>query len=390
MDASSKEAVARTHAELIPAAAAAANDPTPNIREAALRLLTVFALKAGSMKPFDKVWPPKAKMCASGGTLLKLTTSRHRICVLICPDQTDAQAGIFASQYAEKLDDARKKKLEDMIAAAKSGKGLGGGATATAPAPGVGAAKACYPIWDPKTDGSGFQCRHQVCALPCLHSRPVSCSHWVCTAQAAPSVTKALSSRDTNRQPAAAPAPGKKPLRPAAPTQHQNSKPIADDDDAALQVRSALHCMVSHTMALIVSLAQPAESVYGAAKQSVCLLQMGSLSKAEVEEKLGQLVGDDITSKLKSANWKERLEGMEQLQCRVRDLKENTDAPILIQACSHCRHSTVCASAAPRMALAGLSFVLPAPADWELADHAGALPPAGLGREELPGPWQSL
>lgn len=61
MDASSKEAVARTHAELIPAAAAAANDPTPNIREAALQLLTAFALKAGSVKPIDKVWPPKSK-----------------------------------------------------------------------------------------------------------------------------------------------------------------------------------------------------------------------------------------------------------------------------------------------------------------------------------------
>ena len=66
---------------------------------------------------------------------------------------------------------------------------------------------------------------------------------------------------------------------------------------------------------------------------------MGSLSKAEVEEKLALLMGDDITSKLKSANWKERLEGMEQMQSRVQDLKENADAPILIQACSNCRHN---------------------------------------------------
>ena len=48
---------------------------------------------------------------------------------------------------AEKLDDVRKKKLEDMIAAAKSGKCQGGGATAAAaPAPAVGAAKACFPM----------------------------------------------------------------------------------------------------------------------------------------------------------------------------------------------------------------------------------------------------
>ena len=85
--------------------------------------------------------------------------------------------------------------------------------------------------------------------------------------------------------------------------------------------------------------------------QSVCVLQMGSLSKAEVEEKLALLVGDDITSKLKSANWKERLEGMEQLQSRVQDLKENTDAPILIQVCSHCRHNILYVPSAPMTAL---------------------------------------
>lgn len=56
-------------------------------------------------------------------------------------------------QYAEQLDNARKKKLEDMIAAAKSGKGRGGGATA---APAGGATKACLPNWDVKIDWSGL------------------------------------------------------------------------------------------------------------------------------------------------------------------------------------------------------------------------------------------
>lgn len=55
MDASSKEAIAKAHSVLIPAAAAAANDAMPNIREAALQLLTTFAIKAGSMKPVDRV-----------------------------------------------------------------------------------------------------------------------------------------------------------------------------------------------------------------------------------------------------------------------------------------------------------------------------------------------
>ncbi len=67
-------------------------------------------------------------------------------------------------------------------------------------------------------------------------------------------------------------------------------------------------------------------------------VQMGSLSKAEVEEKLAVLVGDAITSKLKSSNWKERLEAMGDLQQRVQDMKENIDVSILFQvrACSDC------------------------------------------------------
>ena len=55
--------------------------------------------------------------------------------------------------------------------------------------------------------------------------------------QAAP-VTQALASRDTNKHTAAGTAPAKKPLRPVAAVQSQNAKAIADDDDAALQVRA--------------------------------------------------------------------------------------------------------------------------------------------------------
>jgi len=55
VDASSKESVGKAHSVLIPATAAAANDAMPNIREAALQLLTSFAIKAGSMKAIDKV-----------------------------------------------------------------------------------------------------------------------------------------------------------------------------------------------------------------------------------------------------------------------------------------------------------------------------------------------
>ena len=62
--------------------------------------------------------------------------------------------------------------------------------------------------------------------------------------------------------------------------------------------------------------------------------QMGSLSKAEVEEKLAVLVGEDITTKLRSANWKERLEAMGDLQQLMQDIKENTDVPLLFQVCT--------------------------------------------------------
>ena len=61
---------------------------------------------------------------------------------------------------------------------------------------------------------------------------------------------------------------------------------------------------------------------------------MGSLSKAEVEEKLAVLVGDGITTRLRSTNWKERLEAMGDLQQCVQDMKENIDIPILFQVCT--------------------------------------------------------
>ena len=137
-----------------------------------------------------------------------------------------------------------------MIAAAKSGKGLGGATAAAPPVPAVGAAKAWFTHWDLRSHCSALllsSCMHtDLC--PLLSGTLLIL---VCILQTAPSVTQALSSRDTNRQPTAAAPPGKKPLRPAATTQQQNSKSIADDDDAALQVGIILLCMVSYLMVLI-------------------------------------------------------------------------------------------------------------------------------------------
>ncbi len=61
------------------------------------------------------------------------------------------------------------------------------------------------------------------------------------------------------------------------------------------------------------------------------ILQSGALSRGEAEEKMLVLVGESIVNRLKSANWKERLEAMEDLQKRTRELEENLDASMLIQ-----------------------------------------------------------
>jgi len=45
----------KSHAQILPAVAIAANDATPAIREAAAQLFMVFAVKAGSVKPIEKV-----------------------------------------------------------------------------------------------------------------------------------------------------------------------------------------------------------------------------------------------------------------------------------------------------------------------------------------------
>ncbi len=50
-----RAAVAKAHAALVPAAARAAGDAVPDIREAALHALLAFAAKAGSLGALDKV-----------------------------------------------------------------------------------------------------------------------------------------------------------------------------------------------------------------------------------------------------------------------------------------------------------------------------------------------
>ena len=75
----SKPNAAKVHATVLPAAAKSANEAVPDIREAALAVLVAFGLKAGSVSVLAKV--------------------------------------------TDKLDDSRKKKLEDMIEQATSAGG---------------------------------------------------------------------------------------------------------------------------------------------------------------------------------------------------------------------------------------------------------------------------
>ena len=85
----SKPNAAKVHSSVLPAAAKSANEAAPDIREAALAVLVAFGLKAGSVSVLNKV--------------------------------------------TDKLDDSRKKKLEDMVQQATTG-GLPSRAPASATA----------------------------------------------------------------------------------------------------------------------------------------------------------------------------------------------------------------------------------------------------------------
>ena len=52
---SSKQAAAKVHATILPAAAKLAGEAAPDIREAALAVLVAFGMKAGSVSVLEKV-----------------------------------------------------------------------------------------------------------------------------------------------------------------------------------------------------------------------------------------------------------------------------------------------------------------------------------------------
>ena len=117
-----KANVAKVHASVLPAVAKSANEAAPDIREAALATLVAFGLKAGSISVLNKV--------------------------------------------TDKLDDSRKKELEDMVQQATSG----GGPPSRGPA---------SALQSPRTKSPA--------SSPPSRSRPTSagvsnsCLRWVCT-----------------------------------------------------------------------------------------------------------------------------------------------------------------------------------------------------------------
>ncbi|KAL0039701.1 hypothetical protein WJX77_005628 [Trebouxia sp. C0004] len=233
----SKPNAAKVHSSVLSAAAKSASEAAPDIREAALAVLVAFGLKAGSVSVLNKV--------------------------------------------TDKLDDSRKKKLEDMVQKATTG-----GPPSRGPASAVAS-----PRRSPASSPGS--------------SRPSSARG---TADAGP---KALGIRNTN-------APVGKP--PAAATKASVAKRGAAGPGGKVKGNTSAASITS-----------------GPADDDDAGLAAGTLSKAEAEEKMLGLFGEGILHGLQSSNWKERLTSMEALQQQVQDRKENLEGTnsILIQGMSY-------------------------------------------------------
>ena len=125
----SKPNAAKVHSSVLPAAAKSASEAAPDIREAALAVLVAFGLKAGSVSVLSKV--------------------------------------------TDKLDDSRKKKLEDMVQQATTG-----GPPSRAPASATASPRrspASSPGSSRPSSARVCHCQGLLCTIFCMHQLlPVS------------------------------------------------------------------------------------------------------------------------------------------------------------------------------------------------------------------------
>ncbi|KAL6753732.1 armadillo-type protein [Haematococcus lacustris] len=236
--AEAKPALSKLAPLLLAPAAKCAEEATPSLREAALRFMVTFATKFGNFVVLDK--------------------------------------------FTTKMDDGRKKRLEEMRAEAAgpaaggpgAGVGLGGrGAAGAAPAP--AAAGPTSPVTLSKARPSAA-----AAALAASRSKPGTAATAKVPLAAAAGTGKVAAG--TSAVGAKKGAAGKEP----------------DDDDEAS-------------------------------------LAAGSMSRDEAVAKLGDLIGEAAIKQLKDEQWKARLEAMDSLAARAAEGSLAASCTVVVQAMGH-------------------------------------------------------
>ncbi|KAJ9516595.1 hypothetical protein QJQ45_015220 [Haematococcus lacustris] len=263
--AEAKPALSKLAPLLLAPAAKCAEEATPSLREAALRFMVTFATK-----PPGQVLQPGSECGQCQDVFLFLVMF--------------LQFGNFVvlDKFTTKMDDGRKKRLEEMRAEAAgpaaggpgAGVGLGGrGAAGAAPAP--AAAGPTSPVTLSKARPSAA-----AAALAASRSKPGTAATAKVPLTAAAGTGKVAAG--TSAVGAKKGAAGKEP----------------DDDDEAS-------------------------------------LAAGSMSRDEAVAKLGDLIGEAAIKQLKDEQWKARLEAMDSLAARAAEGSLAASCTVVVQAMGH-------------------------------------------------------